>query len=216
MVSVTSVGHDFPRGYVDPIYGKIFWKDCHESVIGDSSSTHHHNDAVDICAPGYHVPTTMGFNINSTKYSHAWGTSFAAPQVASAFSLVLSINPCLTADEAIDIVLTSADSGIYLIPENSKYIGLLGAGRLDVFAAAQKAVETATLKFLTPMIFNQGNLSYNSNYAIKTIASIVKIPSGSDVTFRARNEIELNSGFEVQLGGAFTGIIDPNSVVYCK
>jgi hypothetical protein len=67
VLSVTSVGHVYEVGTTSS-YGTINWKDCHESTIGDVTSAHHHNSAFDICAPGYHVPTTM---LNS-QYGGAW------------------------------------------------------------------------------------------------------------------------------------------------
>lgn len=57
VLSVTSVGHINPLGH-NGAYGMVDWKDCHEEVIGDNTSTHQHNAAVDLCAPGYNVPST--------------------------------------------------------------------------------------------------------------------------------------------------------------
>ncbi len=137
VVSVTSVGHRNDYGYVSPQHGPNNWKDVHEEVIGDPNSTHHHNDRVDICAPGYNVKSTqMGDN-----YGGVWGTSFAAPIVAGVCALVASVNPCLTADDIAQIVLNSADASIYNIPENSPYIGLLGTGRVDAYAAVLMALD---------------------------------------------------------------------------
>ncbi len=132
VISVTSVGHSYDYGTILPEYGKHLWKDCHESTIGGSS--HIHNDKVDICAPGYRV---VSLDVNNS-YANAWGTSFAAPIVAGVCALVAAVNPCLTAKEIQEVVLSTADAGIYNIPENSDYIGLLGSGRLDAYAAVKK------------------------------------------------------------------------------
>jgi subtilisin family serine protease len=216
-MSVTSVGHKFPRGYIDPTYNNIKWewKDCHEEVISDPNSAHHHNDAVDICAPGYCVPTTYATCESSGKYGNSWGTSFAAPQVASAIGLVLSVNPCLTAGQAMNLVKSSADAGIYSIPENANYIGLLGTGRLDVHAAVLAAAETATLYYTTPTNLT-GTQVIKTNYAIRSLNQPVVITSGSNIKFMTRKEIELGTGFEVELGATFETNINVNNPVVCQ
>lgn len=134
VISVTSVGHLSERGYVDPIYGPNNWKDVHEEVIGNPNTAHHHNDKIDICAPGYNVLTT---NVNN-EYAGDWGTSFAAPQIAGVCALIFSINPCLTPDD-VEYILKSTAVNIDTIPQNMSYAGLLGAGRVDAEAAVQLA-----------------------------------------------------------------------------
>jgi len=216
VLSVTSVGHQFQRGYMDSLYNvKWEWKDCHEEVIGNPNTAHHHNDAVDICAPGYCVPTIYSTCLNSGKYGNAWGTSFAAPQVAATVGLVLSINPCLTATQAMEIVVKSADSSIYSIPENAAYIGGLGHGRLDVNAAVKLASQSATTIFSVPITFN-GIQVIKSNYAIKTTADQVVILSGADIVFKTRKEVELGPGFEVQNNATFLVDVNPNNPVACQ
>jgi subtilisin family serine protease len=209
VLSVTSVGHVHDIGYMNPNLGPVDWKDCHETVVG-SGSSHHHNDAVDICAPGYAVPTTM----LDGQYGAAWGTSFAAPQVAATVCLILSINPCLSATQAMDMVKSTADNSIYDLPYNSPYIGLLGTGRLDVEAACLAAAESATTVFSTPTILS-GTQEIEAKYAIRTMADI-QIVSGADISFRARKEVELNVGFEIADGAIFEMSIDPNHLTNCN
>lgn len=208
VLSVTSVGHVYEVGTTSS-YGTINWKDCHESTIGDVTSAHHHNSAVDICAPGYHVPTTM---LNS-QYGGAWGTSFAAPQVASALSLIFTINPCLTADEAIDVLLSTADSSIYNIEANKEYIGQLGKGRLDVYSTVKKAIETATLTLSSPQTF-QLNEEVESPYAIYVKAPFV-VKAGSAVTFKTRTDVVIDSEFCVEKGGELRIDVSPDNVIVC-
>lgn len=153
VISVTSVGHRKDYGYIDPNYGKYNWADCHEQFIGNDTngvSTHHHNDKVNISAPGYAVWATS-LN-NSTQYVE--GTSFASPIVAGVCALVVAVNPCLTAVEVKDIVLSTADPTIYQIPENQPYIGLLGTGRVDAYAAVSKALDIGTEYIQKKDLFN--------------------------------------------------------------
>ena len=134
VISVTSVGHINEYGFVDPIYGANNWKDCHEEKIGDVLSCHTHNDKVDICAAGYNVNSTHYLG----SYSNYWGTSFATPQVAGVIALMLTANPSLTPDNVASILENTAVD-IYDIPENYPYIGLLGAGRINAYAAINEA-----------------------------------------------------------------------------
>ena len=133
-ISVSSVGHKNPIGYVSPIYGPNNWKDVHEEVIGDPNSSHTHNDKVDICAPGYNVLTTKENN----TYGGSWGTSFASPIVAGVCGLMYSANPCLSPNSLRDILKNTADD-IYNIPENQPYLGQLGTGRVNAFEAVKAA-----------------------------------------------------------------------------
>ncbi len=142
-ISVSSVGTTFPHGYVytrpsDGTDHLIEWNDCHQLYIDYSnpeSGTHQHNDKVDIVAPGY---VLRGGLTGQTDYQRSSGTSYAAPQVAAAAALVLSVNPNLTPDEVRDILKNTADD-IYWLPCNQAYQGLLGAGRLNVFRAVKTA-----------------------------------------------------------------------------
>jgi len=136
-VSVTSVGYN-DRGTLDEDGVARNWKDVHEYEIGNPNSTHQHNDAVDICAPGYCIWATA----YPDTYCNIWGTSISAPQVSGVAAMILSINPDLTANQVVDILKQTSDASIYDIPENAPYIGLLGAGRLDAYAAVLAAKAT--------------------------------------------------------------------------
>ena len=196
VISVTSVGHLNDIGI-----GSGNWKDCHEEVIGDPSTTHHHNDKVNICAPGYNVLSTA----IGGSYGGTWGTSFAAPIVAGACGLVASINPCLTATQIQEIVLSTADPNIYTIPENANYIGLLGTGRLDVFQAVKKALEIGDI-YIQNQEYNTGpveetaltNLMAGYDVTNTLPFGLVTVKTGSHVTFRATHKILLGEGFKVE------------------
>lgn len=104
--------------------------DNHERQIGNPLSTHQHNAAVDICAPGYDVALTIAPGV----YMTGNGTSFAAPYVTGTIGLMLSLRPCLTYPEVEEILkLTAVD----IYGQNSDYHDLLGAGRMDAGAALE-------------------------------------------------------------------------------
>jgi subtilisin family serine protease len=122
VISVTSIGHQYDVGSTILINGqniKFNWKDCYLSNADNPASHHHNNTSVDICAPGFNVGS---LNINNS-YTGAWGTSFAAPQVAGVCALVAAVNPCLTAQEIRDIVINTADPSLYQLAVNQPVIG---------------------------------------------------------------------------------------------
>ncbi|MFM7565649.1 MAG: S8 family serine peptidase [Flavobacteriales bacterium] len=109
--------------------------DNHEEIQGDPMSTHQHNYAVDLSAPGYKV------NISESPdhYLLGSGTSYAAPFVTGTVALMLSVNPCLDNDEIEQVLKNSANDIDYL---NVDYAGSIGAGRLNANAAVSMAMAT--------------------------------------------------------------------------
>jgi subtilisin family serine protease len=148
VISVTSVGHEFDYGTT--FKGQQFgWKDCHRKYLHSTRSvtSHQHNDKVDICAPGYNIVTLCHPNTwkSSGKptgqlYNVQEGSSFAAAIVSGVCALMYSVNPDLTPAEVENIIKSTAVD-IYQIPENQPFMGMLGAGRIDAYAAVKMALE---------------------------------------------------------------------------
>jgi len=89
------------------------------------ASFSNYGSSVDISAPGFQMWSLAPNNGTALKN----GTSFAAPLVSAAAALLLSANPSLSPSEVESCLLASADNiDIF----NPNYIGLLGAGRLNV------------------------------------------------------------------------------------
>jgi len=133
-----------PSGYLYPAsYDHVFsvtsvgQNDNHMQFPNDTINTHQHNDKVDLSAPGYGVAVNPfeGWFINSS------GTSYAAPIVTGTVGLMLSVNPCLSRKD-IDTILRLSAANIDSV--NPLFIGKLGAGRLDAYAAVQMSQVWAT------------------------------------------------------------------------
>jgi hypothetical protein len=93
-------------------------------------------NCVDISAPGVSFFGTAAFNPGfdqnqfSELYDGYWsGTSMAAPVVSGSLALILSINPTISKQEAMDILMSSTDDIRRL---NPNYLGKLGRGRVNV------------------------------------------------------------------------------------
>lgn len=113
--------------------------DNHERTIGNPSTTHQHNNMVDICAPGYDVPLSVA----PGTYTTGNGSSFASPFVSGTIALMLSVNPCLSVDDIEYILKETADTNVYNV--NPQYVGQLGSGRLNSFLAVSMAKNFSTL-----------------------------------------------------------------------
>lgn len=135
--------------------------------IGDNKSDFsNYGDWIDVLSPGgYAVPGFMGigsFAVLSTTYSDATtigaggggasfgvegkydlmqGTSMAAPVTSGLCGLMLSANPNLTPEELIAMLKSTCDN---VDAQNAEFIGQIGAGRINAFAAVSAAAATAS------------------------------------------------------------------------
>jgi len=96
---------------------------------------------VDICAPGDNIYSTYHDHYDpATNYWAAMGgTSMSAPMVAGVAALIWSQNPTWTASQVEDKLYSSAENiDAYLSP---KYIGKMGAGRINAYNAVVGACD---------------------------------------------------------------------------
>lgn len=93
---------------------------------------------VDICAPGETIRTT---NVNG-GYTSVWGTSFSSPITAGAVALLWSRFPNESQEWVEDRIISTAD--YFSDMDGSCYgesmVGMLGAGRLNIFKALAAGV----------------------------------------------------------------------------
>lgn len=149
--------------------------DNHERIPGDPTSTHQHNDSVDVCAPGYDI----ALSVVDGWYLTGNGTSFAAPIVSGTIGLMFSVNPCLTFED-VEFILDSTSANIDML--NPDYAGKLGAGQIHASKAVEMAAEYGTFDFhLT---------AHHGCTPTSGIAVVVPVPGEAEMPF----SLEWNTG----------------------
>ena len=190
-LSVTSIGHK--KEYGDSSFRN--WKDVHNLNVNDSSTSHHHNKEVDVCAPGYEMRTTNYADGISCYSGPSSGTSFATPIVTGIAAMIRAVNPSLSAVETMNIIKETANPCIYDLPENANYIGRLGTGKVDAYAAVRRAcavdIADSTLIANTNLdgciitlqnVQAQNGITIDINAVVETqLISDVYIPFGSSL-----------------------------------
>jgi PKD repeat protein len=138
-LNVAAAGNDdvssifYPAGYANVI--SVASTTTNDSKSGFSN----YGTWIDVAAPGSAIRSTY-FNASFTpNYANLQGTSMASPLVAGLCGLVWSVNPEMTAAQVTDCVLNTADN---INGANANYIGQLGSGRINAFAAVQCAQAT--------------------------------------------------------------------------
>lgn len=116
-----------------------------------------YGSSIDICAPGGYGTNGPSGLLSTTYeqtsfgyYNHYFGTSMATPFAAGLAGLILSVNPQLTPAE-VENIMESTCVDIYSIPGNANYAGMLGAGRIDAYAAISNTPYTPVADFITPV-----------------------------------------------------------------
>ena len=190
MVYPASYAHVISVSSVGPM-------DNHERFIGNAASTHQHNAAVDICAPGYDVALTTAPGV----YTTGNGSSFAAPYVSGTVALMLSVNKCLTPDD-IEYILKATTAKIDEL--NPQYAGLLGAGRLDAAAAVELAAKFDKLNVGVSSLYNctTGNYVYTVDAGAAVGAYTINWSNGSTAATA-----------ELSAGSHWVKVVDANGCV---
>ena len=100
------------------------------STTGDVKSgfSNYGTNSIDITAPGSNIASTVPFG----NYSYMSGTSMASPMVSGLLGLMKSLNPSMPNQDLINCMYSTADN---IDGVNPSYVGELGAGRINAFAA---------------------------------------------------------------------------------
>jgi subtilisin family serine protease len=158
VIVVAAAGNEESGGYGHSLDKLPIYPACHDGnknmVIGVASTdaldqktnfSSYGSRCVDISAPGVSVYSTVVYapqqQINGQLldqyYDGYWsGTSVSVPMVSGALALLMQQNPSLQRDELIKVLLNNTDDITLL---NTKYLGQLGSGRLNVASAVNDA-----------------------------------------------------------------------------
>lgn len=175
---------------------------------------------LDVVAPGVKIPTTDrqgGAGYTGTDYTQTFnGTSSACPHAAGVAALVLSVNPCLTQKQVVEIIESSSRKiGGYTYSstagrENGNWNNEMGYGLIDADAAVRLARSLYLQnKTITTTEVYQAKDSVISGRAVTNLVPIgdFVVANGSDVEFRASKMIQLENGFKVEIGAEYSAIM---------
>lgn len=125
-------------------YANVFcvaWVDPNDVKASQSN----YGTWVDICAPGTNILSTVPYT-GTPDYQPSSGTSMATPMVAGLAGLMLSKSPQMTNTDVLNC-LSSTAVNIYTLSGNNAFVAgnMLGAGRIDAFAAMNCAAGYSSL-----------------------------------------------------------------------
>ncbi|PJA27944.1 MAG: hypothetical protein CO189_05695 [candidate division Zixibacteria bacterium CG_4_9_14_3_um_filter_46_8] len=98
------------------------------------ASFSNYGDWVDIASPGVNIRSTWAHD----QYTNLDGTSMASPIVSGTACLIKAQNLFRQPQDVWDILVSTADS-LSLYQANPTYVGMLGSGRVDAYAALAAA-----------------------------------------------------------------------------
>lgn len=192
IVVVVAAGNDDNDGYYYPASYDHVISVAATNANDQKWSGSSYNDRVDISAPGQDMFSTSGYGFGQIGS----GTSFGSPLVAGAAALVRSKYPYLSSEQVRNVLIQTSDNIDAL---NGKYVGGLGAGRLNVYRALTEG-DVHYLKLVDKGIQKGGNQYYalpgetvslwvqlqskivnmdNINIALTSSSSFVQIQKGS-------------------------------------
>lgn len=181
VLSVTSVGSDLSH----------YWS--------DAGITHTHNDKVDVSAPGYSVISTS-IDPAVNYYWKSSGTSFAAPYVTGMAGLILSLNPDLLPHQLTWIIKSTAQN---IDQFNEEYIGLIGTGLIDAYAAVLKAEQFSNTIGADYDILNGQNIVWDAE-DLRIINNYIHVHQGGTLTINGVVFLKENAIIIVDRGGVLS------------
>lgn len=174
IIVVAAGGNDVAGGLGQSLDKKPLYPVCHDGRAGENlvvgvgasgpldekAPLSGYGKCLDIVAPGVSIYSTAVYaplkspnnKFFQDAYDGYWsGTSFAVPMVSATLALMMQINPSLRPQELISLLKASADN---IDSVNQKFIGKLGAGRLDVASSLQAAQTSLDQEKVSILLFN--------------------------------------------------------------
>ncbi len=184
MPGVLSVGSIDPNGNVSLFSNRGYFVDIYAP---GGSGVDYPSDSTDILStwPSYYVlldDTTNGKPV-AKNYQYLAGTSMATPMVVGTASLMLSVNPKLTAAELKEIICSTADT----IETSSGPVLVLDPGRAVQGAKNFDAVMAVRQEISTPSHFSL-NQNYPNPFNPTTIISF-GLPKSGVVSLNVYNAL---------------------------
>lgn len=156
-----------------------------------------YGSTVAICAPGVNLYGPLCGGDNWGWWS---GTSFAAPYVTALAAVIKSHNPEFSPDDVVSHILGKSSS---IDEQNSDYVGLLGAGRVN-FLASSYVIGDANYSGTV----NLGDVVFVVNFVFRNGSGPIP-PEAAD----ANCDVDINIGDAVALIGYIFG---NNSGIGCQ
>lgn len=152
------------------------------------------NSQVTVCAPGTSVITANSSSASS--YGRGVGTSFSCPYVSGIAALAKSIDPNITQDEFMQILIDTADKSVL---GGQTRLDTYGYGIADAGAAIREIIRRRNRGgFISPIDRTaSGGINvkiYNPTSAVANYTFISKVQSGSKVSDISLTTVPLSPG----------------------
>ncbi len=174
--------------------------DPHVIAVGATTNTDQrasfssYGPGLDVVAPGagaINSPTWTPTNATSLYASSLYGTSFAAPQVASLASLIKSIRPNSSVNDITAIILGTATKPAAM--NGAPYTNEMGEGIINVGQALTVASSLNTTAALPKLLQAGGAANEHSYTSSDTLGSGCSVAAGSYCTVWLHDN---NTGFD--------------------
>ena len=199
VIVVAAAGNNNMDLDVDPLYPACFTGNNNENIVIAVASTDtldqkatfssYGENCVDISAPGISFFSSYYYDVDNDKeleYHGYWsGTSMSAAVVSGSLAYIKSVNPGLSTEDLLDILLRGSDN---IDDLNPFYRKKLGIGRVNLASSINWAIErwdNLSGSFLISLQKHQDEFSDFNNINLvdrKGVSSFTFHPYGDDFT----------------------------------
>ena len=164
---------------------------------------------MDVAAPGGGGKAGILSTLPGNSYGRKSGTSMASPNAAAVAAMIWSVNPQWTREQVVAHLFRSCDN----VDEfNSKYKGLLGAGRVNTLKAVQKQTLAPRIRGLRELSNKTIPILKNVTKLTVAIVDLLDREKAEDVNnWKLENR---DNGQQIQLNLDADYLIGSNEVVF--